>query len=156
MRLDVMHGQTPVEAFRPFLPDAAGRVAGYRRPRIAACRTFFCIIASLRRAIGSSLATPERQYMNEVRLISGSRATPRFARLGSVVDYEELHTRRRRTIVLVAPVQADEREGRISTFAPVGRALLGLCAGSVAAIVLPDGNCVQVRITAIHAGGLHG
>ena len=82
-----------------------------------------------------------------------SRAMARCVTLHSVVDYEEIPTGRRRTIMLVAPPHADEREGRVSTFAPMGRALLGLRAGSTADVVLPNGNCSRVQIVAVHAGG---
>ena len=82
-----------------------------------------------------------------------SRAMARCVALNSVVDYEEIPTGMRRTIMLVAPLQADEREGRVSTFAPMGRALLGLCTGSTADVVLPNGNCSRVQIVAVHAGG---
>ena len=86
---------------------------------------------------------------------SDSRTMARRVTLNSVVDYEEIPTGRRRTIMLVAPPHADEREDRVSTFAPMGRALLGLCAGSTADVVLPNGNCSRVQIVAVHAGGSH-
>jgi regulator of nucleoside diphosphate kinase len=82
-----------------------------------------------------------------------SRAIARRVTLDSVVDYEEIPTGRRRTIVLVAPPHADEREGRVSTFAPMGRALLGLRVGSTTEVVQPNGNCSRVQIVAVHAGG---
>ena len=82
-----------------------------------------------------------------------SRAMARVVTLNSVVDYEEMPTGRRRTIVLVAPPHADEREGRVSTFAPMGRALLGLRVGSTTEVVQPNGNCTRVQIVALHSGG---
>lgn len=65
-----------------------------------------------------------------------------------VVDYEEIQTGTRHTIMVVPPEHADERQGRISTFAPMGRALLGVPVGSVVDVPLPNGDstCVQVMV----------
>jgi transcription elongation GreA/GreB family factor len=82
-----------------------------------------------------------------------SRAMARHVTLDSVVDYEEMPAGTRRTIMLVAPQHADEREGRISTFAPMGRALLGLPVASTTEIVQPNGNCSRVQIVAVRPGG---
>lgn len=82
-----------------------------------------------------------------------SRTMARCVTLDSVVDYEEIPAGARRTIVLVAPQHANEREDRISTFAPIGRALLGLPVGSTTEIVQPNGNCSRVQIVAVRPGG---
>jgi regulator of nucleoside diphosphate kinase len=82
-----------------------------------------------------------------------SRAMARQVTLDSVVDYQEMPAGTRRTIMLVAPQHADEHEGRISTFAPIGRALLGLRVGSTTEIVEQNGNCSRVQIVAVRPGG---
>ena len=82
-----------------------------------------------------------------------SRAMARQVTLDCVVDYQEMPAGMRRTIMLVAPQHADEREGRFSTFAPIGRALLGLPVGSITEIVQPNGNCSRVQIVAVRPGG---
>jgi transcription elongation GreA/GreB family factor len=62
------------------------------------------------------------------------------------VLYEEKPRGKRRMVTLVHPSKADASDGRISTLSPIGRALLGRRAGSVAAADLPDGQALKIRI----------
>ncbi|MFZ2651012.1 MAG: GreA/GreB family elongation factor [Burkholderiaceae bacterium] len=68
-----------------------------------------------------------------------------------LVDYREVPVGTRQTIMLVPPKHADEREGRVSTFAPMGRALLGVRVGSVVDVPLPNGSCACVQVMAVRA-----
>ncbi len=74
------------------------------------------------------------------------RAPARRVTLFALVDYEEIPVGTRHTIMVVPPKHADERQGRISTFAPMGRALLGVPVGSVVDVPLPNGDCSCVQV----------
>jgi regulator of nucleoside diphosphate kinase len=54
----------------------------------------------------------------------------RFARLSSLVRYEDLMTGQVRQVRLVTPEDADIDRGRVSVLAPVGAALVGLTPGA--------------------------
>jgi regulator of nucleoside diphosphate kinase len=90
-----------------------------------------------------------RQYTHS----PATTSTPTgVVRLNSVVEYEEIPIGPRRTIKLVVPASADERESRISSFAPMGRALLGVHVGSIVDVPLPDGNSLCVQVMAVRSG----
>lgn len=73
--------------------------------------------------------------------------------LNSLVVYEEIPLGMRRTIMLVPPIHADERDGRVSTFAPIGRALLGVRVGSIVDVPMPDGACACIQVVAVRQEG---
>ena len=52
----------------------------------------------------------------------------------------------RRSVALVHPTEAAPSDGRISVLSPVGRALLGRRAGSVATISIPGGRALTIRV----------
>ncbi|MFZ2650986.1 MAG: GreA/GreB family elongation factor [Burkholderiaceae bacterium] len=76
-----------------------------------------------------------------------------FATLDSQVDFEEFSTGKRRSIRLVVPPVVENRSDRVSIFAPMGRALFGLRAGSVAEVMLPTGTCTRLLVVAVHPRG---
>lgn len=82
------------------------------------------------------------------------RAPAHRVTLNSFVDYEEIPLGARRTILLVPPNDADEGEGRVSTFAPMGRALMGVRVGSIVDVPMPDGTCSCVQVMAVRQGHL--
>ena len=81
------------------------------------------------------------------------RAPAHRVTLNALVDYEEIPVGARHTVMLVPPKHADESEGRVSTFAPLGRALLGVRVGSIVDVPLPNGNCTCVQVMAVRSGG---
>ena len=70
-------------------------------------------------------------------------------RLHSTVTYEELPTRKRRTVTLVTPRDADASKGRISVLSPIGRALLGHAKGRVIRVALPIGRYLSIRVAEV-------
>jgi regulator of nucleoside diphosphate kinase len=65
------------------------------------------------------------------------------------VTYREEPGGERRTVALVHPGEAAPSRGRISVLSPVGRALLGRRAGSIATISIPGGRALKVRVLEI-------
>ena len=68
--------------------------------------------------------------------------------MNSDVVYEDLSSGKRRTVRLVYPKDADAALGRVSIFAPVGMALIGLRAGQEIEWPTPGGNR-RVRVVDI-------
>ena len=54
-----------------------------------------------------------------------------------------------RVLTLSYPADADAAQGRVSVFAPVGAALLGLAIGQSIDWTTPDGKPLRLRVTAI-------
>jgi regulator of nucleoside diphosphate kinase len=66
--------------------------------------------------------------------------------MNSLVAYQEEPAGARRSVAVVHPSEADPADGRISVLSPVGRALLGRKAGSVASISIPGGRALTIRV----------
>ena len=66
--------------------------------------------------------------------------------MNSRVAYREEPGGDARTVALVHPDNAAPSDGRISVLSPVGRALLGRRAGSVASLSVPGGRALTIRV----------
>lgn len=66
--------------------------------------------------------------------------------MNSRVAYREEPGGAARTVALVHPDEAAPSDGRISVLSPVGRALLGRRAGSVASLSVPGGRALTIRV----------
>jgi len=80
--------------------------------------------------------------------------------MNSTVQFELLETRQDFRLTLVYPRDIDGSADRVSIFAPVGSALLGLSVGDELAWPGPGGKAMTVRVTGIlyqpeSAGELH-
>ena len=80
--------------------------------------------------------------------------------MNSTVQFELLETRQDFRLTLVYPRDIDGSTDRVSIFAPVGSALLGLSVGDELAWPGPGGKTMTVRVTGIlyqpeSAGELH-
>jgi regulator of nucleoside diphosphate kinase len=73
--------------------------------------------------------------------------------LDAEVTYIERPAGARRTVRLVHPASANASAGRISVFAPVGRALLGRRAGARIPVALPDGTIDELHVIAVERAG---
>jgi regulator of nucleoside diphosphate kinase len=65
--------------------------------------------------------------------------------MNSEVTYREEPGGERRTVVIVHPNESAPSSGRVSVLSPVGRALLGRRAGSVASMSVP-GRDLKIRV----------
>ncbi len=68
--------------------------------------------------------------------------------MDSQIEYEDVATGDRRKLQLVIPVEADSSKGRISIFAPLGCALLGLRVGQEIDWKMP-GGWRKLRVVAV-------
>lgn len=80
--------------------------------------------------------------------------------MNSTVSFTLLESNHSQTLTLVYPKEADGSADKVSVFAPVGTALLGLRIGDVLEMPTPTGKAMSVRVNAItyqpeSAGQLH-
>jgi regulator of nucleoside diphosphate kinase len=96
------------------------------------------------------------EVLMEARVVpSGSLPADRVA-MNSKVAYREEPGGGRRTVAVVPPGEAKPSAGRISVLSPVGRALLGRRVGSVAAISVPGGRALTIRVLGVERAPLLG
>lgn len=80
--------------------------------------------------------------------------------MNSTVRFTLVETNNSQTLTLVYPKEADGSPDKVSVFAPVGTALLGLRVGDVLELPTPTGKSMTVKVDAItyqpeSAGQLH-
>lgn len=80
--------------------------------------------------------------------------------MNSTVRFTLRETGKTQTLTLVYPKEADGSADKVSVFAPVGTALLGLRVGDTLELPNPTGNTVTVQVDAItyqpeSAGQMH-
>jgi regulator of nucleoside diphosphate kinase len=93
-------------------------------------------------------------------VVAPTKMPPDVVTMNSRVIYEDVESGGPREAVLVYPHDADATNGRVSVLAPIGSALLGLCAGQVIEWPLPSGRSKRLRVVHIRyqpeaAGDFH-
>ncbi len=78
--------------------------------------------------------------LERAQLVEAKDVSPRVVTMNSRLVYEDLASKRRQTIQLVYPDDADASQHKISILAPLGSALLGLEEGSTIDWVMPGGT----------------
>ncbi|MEO5694748.1 MAG: nucleoside diphosphate kinase regulator [Usitatibacter sp.] len=80
-----------------------------------------------------------------------SRGVPAdIVTVNSTVSFRDELTGAVHRVTVVYPHEVSIPERRISILSPVGRALLGLSVGRIAAVELPDGATREIRILELH------
>ena len=82
----------------------------------------------------------------EARLVSAELLPGNCVAVGSTVTYEEQPSRKRRSVTLVLPEEADAARARISVLSPIGLALIGRQRGALVDVTTPNGKPLTVRI----------
>ncbi|SEK10380.1 regulator of nucleoside diphosphate kinase [Variovorax sp. OK605] len=83
--------------------------------------------------------------------VTSSRAIPcDVVTMYSQVELVDVHTRRRQTLTVCYPGDAEPAAGYISVLSPVGNALLGMKLGEVARWYSPTGEQCCAEISAMH------
>jgi regulator of nucleoside diphosphate kinase len=90
------------------------------------------------------------EVLMDARMVSHERLPADRVAMNARVSYREEPGGEPRTVVLVHPNEAAASRGRVSVLSPVGRALLGRRAGSVASIKVP-GRALTIRVLEVAA-----
>lgn len=98
--------------------------------------------------------------LDRADVVEPAQIPPNVVTMNSTVQFEILETRQDFRLTLVYPRDIDGSADRVSIFAPVGSALLGLSVGDELAWPGPGGKTMTVRVTGIvyqpeSAGELH-
>jgi len=98
--------------------------------------------------------------LDRADVVEPTQIPPNVVTMNSTVQFEILETRQDFRLTLVYPRDIDGSADRVSIFAPVGSALLGLSVGDELAWPGPGGKSMTVRVTGIvyqpeSAGELH-
>lgn len=98
--------------------------------------------------------------LDRADVVEPAQMPPDVVTMNSTVQFEILETRQEFRLTLVYPRDIDGSADRVSIFAPVGSALLGLSVGDQLAWPGPGGKTMTVRVTGIlyqpeSAGELH-
>lgn len=89
----------------------------------------------------------ELQRELERAIVVSSEAVPKdVVTMHSRVLYVDEAAGERRLVQIVYPVEADAGAGKVSVFAPVGSALLGLSVGQAIEWDFPDGSRRRLRV----------
>jgi regulator of nucleoside diphosphate kinase len=86
------------------------------------------------------------RVLMDAQLVPHERLPADRVSMGSRVAYREEPRGEPRTVALVHPADAAPSAGRISVLSPIGRALLGRRAGSVASLEVPGGRALTIRV----------
>ena len=97
-------------------------------------------------ALEAAAAAALADVLLEARLVPEEELPEDRIALNSTVTYRQEPGSKRRSVVLVHPVEADAALGRISILSPVGRALMGRSAGSVVDVDVPGSAPLRLRI----------
>lgn len=98
--------------------------------------------------------------LDRADVVEPAQMPPDVVTMNSTVQFELLETRQDFRLTLVYPRDIDGSADRVSIFAPVGSALLGLSVGDELAWPGPGGKTMTVRVKSIiyqpeSAGELH-
>src|SRR5512146_2152232 len=84
--------------------------------------------------------------LDRALIVSPEGVADNVVTMNSRVVFEDESTGENREVSLVYPQESDPTQGRISVFAPVGTALLGLSAGQTIDWPLPHGQLKRYRV----------
>ena len=87
--------------------------------------------------------------LDRADVVEPAQMPPNVVTMNSTVQFEILETRQDFRLTLVYPRDIDGSADRVSIFAPVGSALLGLSVGDELAWPGPGGKTMTVRVTGI-------
>ena len=134
-----------------------------RKPHITLSSLDLDRIEALLAAIPASVFPGKADLQAELDradVVEPTQIPPNVVTMNSTVQFEILETRQDFRLTLVYPRDIDGSADRVSIFAPVGSALLGLSVGDELAWPGPGGKSMTVRVTGIvyqpeSAGELH-
>ena len=134
-----------------------------RKPQITLSSLDLDRIEALLAAIPASVFPGKADLeaeLDRADVVEPAQIPPNVVTMNSTVQFEILETRQDFRLTLVYPRDIDGSADRVSIFAPVGSALLGLSVGDELAWPGPGGKTMTVRVKGIlyqpeSAGELH-
>lgn len=106
-------------------------------------------ISSLLLNIKTEIAELLEEELGRATLVPASELPDNVVSMNSEVSFVDLDTNKEQTVTLVYPNEADIEKSKISIFAPVGAALIGLQIGQSIDWPLPDGKDRHVKVISL-------
>lgn len=88
-----------------------------------------------------------RQEVRRLSIVEVDR--PDFVRLGAIVRYRDLRTKRERAVRVTRPGEMEPDTNDVSVLSPIGAALIGLKAGAIFRWADEDGRPRAVKVLSI-------
>jgi regulator of nucleoside diphosphate kinase len=107
------------------------------------------LTALLRAAHADEVDERLGEELERAVIVPSTEIPPDIVTMNSRVTFVDAATGAASTLVLVYPHDANAAEGRLSVFAPIGAALLGLAVGQSITWDLPHGRTRTIRVTAV-------
>jgi regulator of nucleoside diphosphate kinase len=89
------------------------------------------------------------ELLDEAEVVESSEVPQHVVTMYANIEIEDVRTRRRQTVVVCYPCDAQPSMGYISVLSPVGISLLGLQVGRVATWHAPSGEANSAEVMAI-------
>lgn len=89
------------------------------------------------------------ELLQDAHLVPSRQVSPDVVTMYSQVLLQDLASGQRSTVVLTYPADAEPAAGFVSVLSPLGRGLLGLPVGAVAAWATPGGEDKQAEVVAL-------
>ena len=90
-----------------------------------------------------------RAELDRAEIVEPEMVPPTVVTMNSVVRFEDVDSGKETEVTLVFPGTAEIASYKVSVFAPIGSALLGLSIGDTIDWPLPKGRTRRLRVTAI-------
>lgn len=107
------------------------------------------LTALLRAAQSDDVDERLGEELERALIVPSTEIPPDIVTMNSRVTFVDAATGAASTVVLVYPHDADAANGKLSVFAPMGAALLGLAVGQSITWDLPHGRTRTIRVTAV-------
>lgn len=106
-------------------------------------------LTGLMRSFGSTAAAALEEKIGAAHLLPAEKVPKDLVTMNSCVRFIDLETQKENEIRLVYPTEADLEEKKISVFAPIGVALLGLHVGQTVDWALPNGARRRIQVVGV-------
>jgi len=112
-------------------------------------KTDFEKLSSLIRTATSDVAELLDEELSRASVVSDNELPEDVVSMNSTVRFQDLDTGGETVVTLVYPHEAKIEENKISIFAPVGSALIGLRVGQVIQWPIPNGKEKRLRVISV-------
>lgn len=107
------------------------------------------LTALLRAAQADQVDERLGEELERAVIVPSTEIPPDIVTMDSRVTFVDVATGSASTVLLVYPHDADAANGKLSVFAPIGAALLGLAVGQSITWDLPHGRTRTIRVTSV-------
>lgn len=112
----------------------------------------FIKISTLISQIDSEVSDQLDEELGRARIVAPEELPTDVVAMNSNVQYQDLESGKESAVTLVYPQDANIEENKVSVFAPIGAALIGLKEGQIISWPLPNGKEKQIKVLKVTGG----